>query len=426
MAAENDCDALLRALAETGEAPAIVINPADETVKIATSRGVCSESIEAWSKREPLPAGKSPAGKPARKQDPPTAPKAAPTTVVVKPVPVEKPAPAPAPVPKPAVSPPIPAPVPKLTTAPGFKSSPPQPVSKPASPTGACDYRLKEVWDSQVIEIEGIKHWLSRAFTLDLDDDHLADNVSFTFIAKGGGKRTIHYYGAAGELSGWSYPALKLPDETVIKRICFDDATYEKPKFFEDAPLKPKWIEVDKPDLAGQMDAREKGIVYKPKAKRKKAKKPEEDSLPWWVWALIGAGVLAGAGGLWAVLRKKAGDEEKDGEDEDADDDEFGGKKDKRGFDDEDDEDEEGGKKAKKSKFNLGGLFKRSKKKKKKGDDEDEDGDDRGRDDDDEEDDAKKKKKSKFSLGGLFKRSKKKKKAADEDEGEKDEGKKPR
>jgi hypothetical protein len=161
----------------------------------------------------------------------------------------------------------------------------------------SCDYRLKEVWDSQVLVIEGIKHWLSRAFTLDLDSNRQVDNVSFTFVAKGGAKKVIHYFGVAGELSGWSYPALKLPQESAIKRLCFDDVTYEKPKFFEDAPLKPTWIEIDKPDLAGEMEAKEKGVTYKKKTKKKKEKKPEKESTPWWIWALIGAGALAVAGG---------------------------------------------------------------------------------------------------------------------------------
>ncbi len=68
MAAENDCDALMKSLSGSGEIPAIVIDPTNATVKIVTSKGVCTESIEAWSKREPLKAGKSPPKKPVRKR----------------------------------------------------------------------------------------------------------------------------------------------------------------------------------------------------------------------------------------------------------------------------------------------------------------------------------------------------------------------
>ena len=44
-AAENDCSALMKSLSKTGEVPAIVINPADETVKIISIRGECSETV---------------------------------------------------------------------------------------------------------------------------------------------------------------------------------------------------------------------------------------------------------------------------------------------------------------------------------------------------------------------------------------------
>ncbi|MDA1091128.1 MAG: hypothetical protein O3A85_12555, partial [Proteobacteria bacterium] len=55
-AAENGCDTLLAQIAKTGEVPAIIINPVDETVKVFSTKGSCSETIEKWSNREPLSA----------------------------------------------------------------------------------------------------------------------------------------------------------------------------------------------------------------------------------------------------------------------------------------------------------------------------------------------------------------------------------
>ena len=43
-------------------------------------------------------------------------------------------------------------------------------------------------------EVEGVKHWLSRVFTLDMDSDRQVDNVSFTFKDKNGAERIVHYF----------------------------------------------------------------------------------------------------------------------------------------------------------------------------------------------------------------------------------------
>lgn len=373
-AAENDCDTLLGSLSKTGEVPAIIINPADETVKIFTTKGSCSESIEKWSNREPVPSAGKPVSKrrktakpsPAPAPAPEPAPKQAPKPVFTSPAPSARTAPsAPSasvlpsgtatftPEPPADEAPPKPAPKP----APGPARTP-SPVFKPPPATG-CDYRLKEVWETQVVKIEGIDHWLSRAFTLDLDNNRQVDNVSFTFISKSGSEKVIHYFGLEEEFSGRNYPALALPDESLIGRLCFGDLTYEKPEFFEDKPLKRIWIEVESPDLAGQMEAKEKGIAYQPKTKAKAKKKPwkREEPVSWTLWIAVGGLVLLGAAGagFFVVRRRKEGDKAKD-EDEDEE-----GRS--------DDTDDDGGDgdedKPKKKKKGLAAFFKRRKKKKK-------------------------------------------------------------
>lgn len=268
-AAESDCDTLLGTIARTGEVPAIIINPADETVKIATSEGICSESIDSWSKREPISPGSPQPSSPAK---------------TVTPAPAPAPALAPQPTPKSVFTAPAP-PAPSATPAPSGQGvptgtatftpdqpaepipvpqsvRPPSPAAKTPPSKGGCDYRLGEVWESQFVKVEGIEHYLARAFTLDLDNNRTVDNVSFTFIAKDGGKKVIHYYGAPGEPSGRDYPALNLPDKSLIGRICFDDLKYAKPKIFLDDSEKGSLIVVDGPDLAAQKEAKDRGIVY--------------------------------------------------------------------------------------------------------------------------------------------------------------------
>ncbi|MDA1090309.1 MAG: hypothetical protein O3A85_08365, partial [Proteobacteria bacterium] len=301
---------------------------------------------------------------------------------------------------------PIPAPEPAL---------PPSPIVKAEPATGACDYRLQEVWERQIIKIEGIDHYLARAFTLDLDNNGRVDNVSFTFFDKDGKKTVLHYFGFSGERSGRDYPALALPNDSLIGRLCFGESRYEKPQFFSNEPVKRALIEIEGPDLAGQKAAKDRGIEYVPRTKKKDIEKKEEP-ISWLLWGSIGGlALIAAGGGVFLLRRKKAAaaaaaKTKAEAEEED----EEGGKKRPKDRGD-DDEKEDGDKKPTKTKFNLGGLFSRGKKKK-AADGKDDDADD-GADREDDKD-GPKKKGSKFSLGGLFKR--KKKKASDDDSADKD------
>lgn len=327
-AAEMSCDQLIKILGETGENPAIAINPAKETVTLKTSRGFCVESIHDWSKRPPLPSnvGQGPA---------------------------RKPAPAKKPVAPPGTVPP---------SAP--KEAAPLPVlQKPVDPP-PCRYQVGEAWGSLTVKIEGIDHWLVRAFTMDLDGDRIIDNVNFVFKGKDNSIREIQYFSVANEVPGNAYPALKLRDESVIQRLCFGQQNYEMPEFFGEK-AEPTWIEIDKLDLAAEKEARDKGVSYVRPSQRRKDKAKKEGTN----W-LLGLGVffvmaiVLGGGGYWlyAMRRKKqAGEDEEvygDGEEE-----------------------EDGEEKPEKKKKGLGGLLDRFKRKKKKktgddGDDNDDDDDD--------------------------------------------------
>jgi len=69
-AAENDCSALMKSLSKTGEVPAIVINPADETVKIISTRASVRKPSKPGAKGIPrrVVTGNRPNQNPRRRQ----------------------------------------------------------------------------------------------------------------------------------------------------------------------------------------------------------------------------------------------------------------------------------------------------------------------------------------------------------------------
>ena len=347
-AAEMNCDTLIGKLKESGEFPKISINPADETVQVATSEGWCSESIETWSQRPLLPKTKP------RKKTRTTSPQPRPRRHYLTQEPDRYPVPEP----------------PKSS---GRTAAPAQRL--PAKPA-ACDRRLENFWNVQVTKVEGVKHWLFRVFTLDMDGDQRVDNVSFTFKDKSGAERIVHYFGVPGGISGSLIATLKLPDDGWIKRLCFGDLSFEKPEHFGQKPLVSKWIEIEKPDLAGEMEAKEKGVPYKSKVKKKKKPKVPDYGMTTGDWAAMGGGLVAllaaVGGGVFFIRRRrksaKGGDEDgEDDEDEDGNGDSF--------IDDEDGDEDARDRKSKKG---LGSFFDRFKKKSaakdEDEDDEDEDG----------------------------------------------------
>jgi len=406
-AAEISCDQLVEILAQTGENPVIAINFAKETVTIKTTRGFCTESIDAWSKRPALStkAGEKPAvqSKPPPALEPKPEPEPKPKAKQVT-VPIQEKKYTPPPAPKETAPPAdtVPPPAPKQVT--------PVPVLErpPAAPS--CRYKVGDVWGSMTVNIEGIDHWLVRAFTMDLDGDRVIDNVNFKFQAKNKSTRELQYFGVAGEISGNAYPALKLRDESVIRHLCFGQQKYKMPDFFGDKKERALF-DVHKPDLAGEKDARDRGITYvRPSTKKQK---PKEEETSWWVWLLgsLGLLLLLGGGGFWFYRRRaKAKDGDK-ARDEDGDGDEDGDDTANRMGDDDEDEDDEDKPEKKKG---LGEFFSRFKGKKKAADaNDEEDGDEDG-----DEDGKGKPEKKKKGLGGFFSRfkGKKKKKAAVKDE----------
>ena len=279
VAAEMDCGALLDKLAKTGELPKIAINFKDKTVKIVSSQGACQEPIEAWSRRPPPKAAKP--GKKAAQ---------------------------PAPSPKGTASPATP--VPALA---------PAKTPQPAAQSGPCDYRLNELWTFRVIKIEGISHWLARVFTVDLDGNRRVDNVKFRFKAKDDSERVISYFAPSPGTPGQAYPALKLPDESLIGRLCFGDLTFEKPEFFGVERVQKKWVDVPKPDLAAEMDARKEGVPYKPPERAKKPPSPRlpKEETPWGILLAIAAGLAVLVGGAVVVAKKLSlGQDDEDGEED--------------------------------------------------------------------------------------------------------------
>ena len=331
LAKKIDCGALLERMWKTGEFPGIKLNPADGTVTVYLSRDHCQEPIDTWSAR-PSP------GERKQKQPSPSAPKTAPA-------------------PAPVLAPP----------------KTPTPAKTPAFPKirAACDQRLETLWpESRMVEIEGVGHWLSRAFTINFDGEPGIDDVGFVFKALDESEKLIRYFGIPGEFPGRSLEGIGLADHGLIKRLCFGDVSYEKPQLFG-KELAPQWIEVPMPDLAAEDKARREGKPWPPQGKEKTAiskTKPEES--PWWLWPVIagGAAVAIGVGAFFVIRRgpkKKPEDGDKEGGDEEE------GEEEGEDSDEEDDSEE-----GKKKKGWLASFFKRGRaKKKKKGSQDGDDGD---------------------------------------------------
>lgn len=328
LAKKMDCGVLLERMWKTGEFPGIKLNPADGTVTVYLSRDHCQESIDTWSAR-PSPGDRK------RKQPSQSAPQTAPA-------------------PAPVLAPP---------------ETPPPPAKTPAFPKARvpCDLRLDRLWpESQVIKIEGIGYWLSRAFTIDFDGEPGIDDVGFVFKGLDDLEQIIRYFGIPGEFPGRSLEGIGLADHGLVKRLCFGDVSYEKPPFFGQGPAR-EWIEVQKTDLESEVKAKREGRPYPPQGKEKaeKAKTKSED-LPWWLWAVIAGSaiVLMGAGAFF-VIHRRAKKKPEDGDEKDGDE-EGGGEKEEENEEDQDTDEEEESGKAKKKKGWLASFFRRARAKKKK------------------------------------------------------------
>ena len=266
VAGNLDCDALLNGAASRAEIPQITIDAKTGTVRVATSDGRCSQGPEPRVSRQ-LPPKK-----------------------------------------KPRVSPP---PVPAATPRASVTRRLPSPRRSAVAPV-ACDKTVGKMWTPGVHRANGVAVWLRQIHTIDLGGDGRIDNVGFRLRPLEGEDLVLTYFAAAGRISAKSVPGLALAADSMIARLCFGQATYEKPASLLVKPKNEGPFEV--PDIALEMAA----------AKNPGESEDGDGFAGLWMGIAGGAplGLVVGGIGAYLVRRKRRSEAENEDADEEGDADE--------------------------------------------------------------------------------------------------------
>lgn len=271
-AQELGCDALVGALQSAGGAPRVTINPQEQTVRVDSEQGSCTEPISLWVSRDWSKVGPGAATQqPAARQP--------------------------------------------ATPAPPSPAAPPPPRPAPGKIT--CDLDVKDFWHPGWFVFSGGKYWLDGVYAIDLDSDTRTDNLGFRFKSEDGSEMILRYFAVEGRQAASGLKALRLADETIIPRLCFGGVKIDKPVVVKKTGVRPFEI----PNLAEQAK-----MGRQPKA----VEKDFESESGFW-FAVIAGGVLilllAGGAVYWMLERRKD-DDDIYGDDEDEDDEDGGDKAD--------------------------------------------------------------------------------------------------
>jgi len=165
---------------------------------------------------------------------------------------------------------------------------------------------LMEVWAPGYHKAGGRTYWLSRAFTLDDDNDGAVDNVGFVLKAEDRPDLYIYYFPGQGRQSVVTVPTLRLKDDRDVLGVCFGQEEY--PKSMD----KSEQAAFKAPDLSSQLAARDAKAKDRIKAAGEPGKQEAENpflSGPGLVFAIAGvAGVLliAGGGVGYVIARRRS------------------------------------------------------------------------------------------------------------------------
>ena len=321
-AAGTNCDALLEKAAKADEIPEIIIDSLTNSIRVRTSQGECVERLSA-----PTEPSAAPGPPQTALQAPPTAPAPPPAAAPVAEAPRPKPA---------AAAPKAAEPGKHFKTHSYFRPQPmppPQSLGGPQggtakapapSPAADCTTDLNSLWKKGEHNIRGTTYWLSQVFTIDLDGDRRTDNVGFRLKAANTPELVIRYYAGPGDLAGRSVPTLRLDDEDVFSRLCFGQASFDKPRR-KDRKTEPARA-FETPDLEKEMMAKGNPALAVTQAER-------GGVVPNGLWVAIAAisGLVVASGGTgvyltrrkWLPALKRAGKaRRKDGEEEEEKEDE--------------------------------------------------------------------------------------------------------
>jgi len=109
------------------------------------------------------------------------------------------------------------------------------------TPTSGTCRNLKDHWRAGFHQVSGRNYWLEKAFTLDDDNDDVADNVGFVLKADGRADLFIYYFPGQGRQSVITAPSLRLDDDREVRMTCLGQQEYtEAGALSEAAKGKPK------------------------------------------------------------------------------------------------------------------------------------------------------------------------------------------
>lgn len=278
-AREIECDPMIERAVTTGETYRVTIDVERQSVRIEGARGdFCYESIPTWTARKlPMAGGEG--------KQPDTPPPGA--------------------------------------LAPQASDGEDQAARRlpPAKPP--CDRQLARFWEQGTYEIRGQHLWLERVYTLDLDGDGWTDDVGFRFKSGDEEFLVLRYFGTPDTLAAREVEFLKLADDGVVPRLCFDQLSFVVPTGGSEKPQ----IVIDVPNLAEEL-ARKTSGGGGGDTEEEMEEKAETASSGGWGWFGFGAGLAvvigAGIGGFltrhrWLPSKRDDDDDDDDDYDDDED-----------------------------------------------------------------------------------------------------------
>jgi hypothetical protein len=115
-----------------------------------------------------------------------------------------------------------------------------------------CDFKIEDTWSAGYHRIGDVEYLLSKIFTIDGNEDGVADNLSFIMVGADLSLLTIRYFDQKGKLTAREIPTLYFPSSMEVSKVCLDSISYG-------IPFKTlKKIEIS-PNLAAEMRDRLEG-----------------------------------------------------------------------------------------------------------------------------------------------------------------------
>ena len=167
---------------------------------------------------------------------------------------------------------------------------------------------LSKVWTPDYHKAGGRIYWLSRAFTLDDDNDGVVDNVGFILRAEDRPDLYIYYFPGQGRQSVVTVPTLRLKDDRDVLATCFGQEEFKKPRKMDETPKRPFKIPDLAAELAAKGDKAKDGLQEAGEPGKKAPGNPFLGGVGLVFAIATGAGVLLilGAGAGYVIARRRS------------------------------------------------------------------------------------------------------------------------